>query len=102
MPARINLRFNPIALPHDMIEQEIPYEKPKLMDTYFDIRKGDAIIIFRAQIDHDVVDGKQYEWVGYRIYPDGNSKQLFRECRYESQIRSGDIVTIKAEDLLSA
>lgn len=102
MPARINLRFTPTALPPDMIDHDVSYEEPKTMDTYLDRKKGEAIIILKAQIDHDIVDGKQYEWVGYRIYPNGESKQIFRECRYESQIRNGDIVTTKAEDLLSA
>ncbi len=100
MPSRINLMFDPIVLPPDMIDHDVSYERPKIMDSYLDTKKGDAIIILKAQIDHDVVDGKQYERVGYRIDFYGKTKQLFRECRYESQIRSGDIVTIKAEDLL--
>lgn len=102
MPMSINFRFDPTVtrLPPEAMEQQVPYEKPYIMDRYTNHCTGEAVIILKAQIDHNAIDGKQYERVGYTINYQEEPKEVFRECRYESQIRHWDIITTRAEDFL--
>jgi len=100
MPMYINFIFWPSMPGMPWMDQMIPYEQPEIYDTYIDTESWTGIIIIKAQIDHDVVDGKQYERVGYKINNEWIKNQIFRETRYQSQIMKWAIITTRAENLL--
>lgn len=100
MPDYINYTFMQGSLPMGSgpTGRMISYEKPEVVEEYIQSGQGIGIIIVKAQIDHDVGRGKQYEWVAYEITPK-SMIQCERKCAYEFELRDGNKINMNAFDL---
>ena len=101
MPDYINFKFSETAPSFSQAcGKMVPYDSVKIVNKYFDESKGIGAVIIKAQIDHAIGQGKQFEWIGYKFGKTGKPSVAYRKNAYQSQIRDGEKINVRAKELL--
>jgi len=80
---------------------EVPYDRSEIVDEFINPGTGVGVVVVKAQIDHCAGDGKQYEWVAYKITPK-KTEMLTRECAYQIELKQGKRIEMKASQLFKS